>query len=87
MNKSILIRIIIDIVLFISIIKGWWFIAFPLIIFSVWLLPFFIESIIAGIVYDSLFGLISGLGIWSYTGTIFSVFTFFIIINFKDKFR
>lgn len=87
MNKSLLTRLIIDLLMFISVINGWWFVTFPLIIVGLWLFPFFIETILAGIVYDSLFGLVPETGIWAYIGTIVSIATFFMFIIFRGKFR
>ncbi|MES2314925.1 MAG: hypothetical protein V4524_03275 [Patescibacteria group bacterium] len=70
MNRSIIFRILIDIALFISIINGWWFIAFPLVLIGIWRLYFVVEIIVAGIMYDALFGMIPAAGIWGYAGTI-----------------
>ncbi len=66
------IRIITDIFIFIAILHGWWFVALPIAFLSVWNFPYFLEFVLAGIIYDSLFGLIPELGILGYVGTIIS---------------
>ena len=70
MSRSILLRIILDIVLFFSIIHGCWFIALPVVLVGAWRLFFVVEIITAGVMYDALFGMVHGSGIWGYVGTI-----------------
>jgi hypothetical protein len=76
MKNSVILRIILDILIAISLLNGWWFLALPLALVGAWFFPYFIELIIAGIGYDSLFGFVSGMGIWGYMGTIVSVVLF-----------
>ena len=66
-------RIITDLLLLISVVNGWWFIALPLSLMGAWNFPYFIEIILAGIAYDSLFGLVPEMGLWGYAGTIMAV--------------
>jgi hypothetical protein len=62
--------------IFIAVICGWWFIALPFALIGAWFLPHFIELIIAGIAYDSLFGMIKGYGIFGYWGVLISIAIF-----------
>lgn len=70
MNRSIITRIVIDILIFFFIINGWWFIAVPLIGIGAWKFSFIPEIVIAGVMYDALFGMTSSYGVWGYVGTI-----------------
>lgn len=79
MSENIYIRIIIYILIMISIFNGWWFTAFPLLIVGTWIYSFGIEWLIAGVAYDSLFGMFDGSGWYGYIGTITGVF--FIVIS------
>jgi len=80
-------RIIIDILIICLLIPGYWFLALPLAIISAWYFPYFVEVIIAGIVYDALFGFIPGMGAWQYAGTIGSVIIFLIMFLSKKVVR
>ena len=87
MNKNILFRIIVDLILLLSVLNGWWFIALPVGIIGMYMYPYFIESIIAGVMYDSLFGLISGMGIRVYMGMILAVFIYVSLSAIKKVVR
>lgn len=76
MNNNVLARIGFDIVVAILIVHGWWFIALPLAIVAVWKFSLFIELLIAGVVYDALFGFVPGMGIAAYVGTLTAVIVF-----------
>lgn len=86
MHKIIL-RIVLDIGIVIAVFNGWWFIVLPLSFVGIWLLPFFIEIVIAGLIYDSLFGFVPEMGIWGYVGTLTSIFFLFIIALIKGNIR
>jgi hypothetical protein len=73
MSKSLIVRIIVDILIAFCVLQGWWFFALPIAVIAAWFSPYFIEMIVAGIVYDSLYGSIPTQGIWDYVGTIASV--------------
>ena len=72
MNKKIISRIIINLILCVSVLNGWWFVAVPLGLIGAYVYSYFVEIIIAGIAYDSLFGLVPGMGIRAYMGIIIS---------------
>ncbi len=86
MNKP-LTRILIDLILFISVLNGWWFVALPLVILVGWFFPFFIELLIAGIMYDSLFGFTPSLGTSGYQGTISAGVLFIALFILKKVMR
>lgn len=71
----------------IALLNAWWFIALPLAIVGAWFFPYFAELIVAGVVYDALFGMIPGMGLWSYSGTIISVILFMIVFLLKKLVR
>ena len=87
MNDSIRLRIGIDIILLISVLNGWWFVALPLALGGIWSNSFFIESVIAGSLFDALYGFFPGVGLWAYMGTIGSVMVFAIGTFLKQKVR
>jgi hypothetical protein len=87
MNKSFIRRLILDVIIFLAVLNGWWFIALPLVLISTWFFPYFVEGIVAGIMYDSLFGLIPELGMWGYMGTIVATLVMVIITTMKGKVR
>ena len=87
MNKRITTRIIIDILLAIFVLNGWWFFALILGLFGAWYMPYFVEAIIAGIIYDALFGAAAGMGLWGYMGTIIGVVVFVLLRGLKKAVR
>lgn len=87
MNTKNAYRILLDIVIAFCVIQGWWFIALPLAFGCAWRLSAYIELVIAGIAYDSLFGFVNGDGLWAYLGTITSVIGFGIITFLKKVTR
>ena len=66
---------------------GWWVVALPLALIGVWRFPYFVEIIIAGIIYDSLFGFVPEMGVIGYLGTIVSVGLFLLLILAKKVMR
>lgn len=66
-------RIILDILLFAAIINGWWPVAIALALIGAWFFKMYVEIIIAGIAYDALFGMTSGMGWRGYGGTICAI--------------
>jgi hypothetical protein len=84
--KTIL-RIILDILLIIAVVNGWWLVAIILVLVGAWFFKLFIEVIIAGIAYDALFGMVSGMGWRGYVGTIIAIVLLLIIRFFKKLVR
>ncbi len=76
MKSKYIVRILLDIFIIITIFSGWWPIALILGIVGACLHRSFIEIIIAGIVYDALFGMVAGMGIYGYIGTCISVIVY-----------
>jgi hypothetical protein len=87
MNNKIFIRIIIDIVIGITIIYGWWPLALVVVLIGIWMYDYFFEAIIAGLAYDSLFGLVPETGSIGYLGIISSVVLFTVMIALKKTLR
>jgi len=84
--KTIL-RIILDILLVIAVINGWWSVAIVLVLIGVWFFKLYIEIIIAGVAYDALFGMTSGMGWRGYEGTIFAIVLLIVIKLLKKLVR
>lgn len=63
-------RITLDVIVFIAVIFGWWFVFIPLAIIGTWVFPRYAEIVIAGFLYDSLFGIGRSLGLFGYAFTI-----------------
>lgn len=88
MNKGNVIgRIIFDIVIAISVLSGWWFIALPVAICGTCLFSYFIEIVIAGIAYDAFFGMVPGMGWKGYVATCISVVILLIVAGLKRVIR
>ena len=87
MNKRLTIRILADLCLAFSIINGWWFVALVIAIPAVWFEPFFVEMIVAGVAYDSLFGMVRTMGLKGYIASIIAVALYVIISFLKRTFR
>jgi hypothetical protein len=68
-----LFRIILDILLFIAVINGWWPIVVVMAVIGLWFFRFYAEAILAGVAYDALYGMIPDMGWKGYTGTIVAV--------------
>lgn len=69
MRNALAIRVLFDLVLAVSVLEGWWFVAIPVALSGSWVLPWYLEPLIAGAAYDAFFGLIPGGGWGSYIGT------------------
>ena len=80
-------RIITNLIIFIAVIHGWWFVALPIAIVGCWFFPYYIEIIISGFVYDALFRMISGVGFVAYLGTIISITVFTGLVIIKQNIR
>lgn len=65
-------------------IHGWWFIALPIALIGLLRYRWYAECLIAGIAYDSLFGLVASEGVSSYAGTILAV-TLFTVMSLLKK--
>ncbi|MDD5165632.1 MAG: hypothetical protein PHG25_03840 [Candidatus Pacebacteria bacterium] len=87
MNRSVIFRILLDIALFICVIHGWWFIALPIVFIGVLRLYFVVEIIVAGIMYDALFGMVVPAGIWGYAGIITAAVILIILRLLKKVVR
>jgi len=83
MNKNTIKRLICDLLILISVMNGWWPIAIVVGLFGNWFFLYFIEIIIAGVIFDSLFGYNQYLGVVGYYGTIITVVIFIIISGLK----
>ena len=62
-------RLVLDLAIFISVLNGWWFIAIPLCIIGLWFIENYIEIIVAGVVFDAIFGMNNAFGLYAYAGT------------------
>lgn len=80
-------RIILDIVIFFAVIQGWWFVALPLGIVGAMRYPYYLELVVAGLMFDSLFGLSLDTGAYSYAGSIVSIVVFAVVAVLKRFLR
>ncbi len=81
---KIALRILVDIVLVIALLNGWWPVAVVCALIGSWLFRHFFEIILAGLAYDAIFGMVPGLGWKEYAGTITAVILF-LAIRFLKK--
>ncbi len=87
MRKNSIIRSVVDIILFVSVLNGWWPVAFIVGAGGAWYWPHFIEIIVAGVAYDALFGMNSGLAMHGWLGTIVSILLYTVILLIKKIVR
>ncbi|MEN9524142.1 MAG: hypothetical protein RL536_211 [Candidatus Parcubacteria bacterium] len=87
MLKHITYRIILDILIALLIFYAWWFVALPLALIGTWRYPYFVEIIIAGFLYDSLFAPIFEMSVIGYIGTISAIVLFAGSILLKKLLR
>ena len=87
MKTNILFRTLLDLLIFTAIFHALWFIALPLAIFGSWKYPHFTEIILAGVIYDSLFGFVPEMGVAGYVGTIVAVGAFLLVVILKRVVR
>ncbi len=73
MKYSLAIRIILYVIIVFSIINGWWYIALPFALIGAWQFAFRWEIMIAGVIYDALFGMLPDMGFLGYIGTSIAV--------------
>ncbi|HEX7724737.1 MAG TPA: hypothetical protein VF438_03330 [Candidatus Paceibacterota bacterium] len=86
MIKNPALRIILDVIMFGSVLLGWWFIAIPVGIVGAWFFSSYVEIVIAGFIYDILFSLNADghMGIFNYAYLISSVIILGIISYLKN---
>ncbi len=88
MNKGKIIgRILFGIIIAVSVLSGWWFIALPVALCGTWLFGYFVEIVIAGIAYDAFYGMVPGMGWKGYVATIISVVILLVAIGLKKVVR
>ena len=83
MDSEHMLRIILDVIILVCVIFGWWYIALPLGLIASWALPYYIELVAFGFIYDSLYGMGRGLGLLGFMGIIITVILFFFMWFFK----
>jgi len=86
MTNGPALRITLDVIMFISVLLGWWFVAIPIGIVGAWIFPRFAELVIAGFVYDILFSMYGDghMGIAGYAYLIGSVIILGVISYLKN---
>jgi hypothetical protein len=87
MNKIIVFRISLDIVLAICVIFGWIYAAILIFVVGAWFFPYFIEAVLAGFLYDLLFGAVPGTGVKAYSAMILSVAILAIVCGGRKYLR
>ncbi|MEA2715340.1 MAG: hypothetical protein QOG91_368 [Candidatus Parcubacteria bacterium] len=67
------IRSLFGLLILLGLLQGWWFLILPVGLFGAWAWPLYVEIILAGFVYDSLYGFAPSIGLWGYLGTLVSL--------------
>ena len=83
MSKDASLRITLDVIVFVSVLFGWWFVAIPVGIVGAWVFPRYAELVIAGFLYDLIFGIGRGMGIFGYAYLISSVIILGVVSYLK----
>jgi hypothetical protein len=87
MSQHHIYRIILDILIALCIIQGWWFIALPLCILGIWRHGYFLEILLAGFAYDALFGAGTDIAVMRYVGISVATAVFVIFLFLKKMLR
>jgi len=87
MNTKSIPRVIIDLLLILVLLKGWWFVIIVLGIIGLWRCEHFFEILVAGVGYDALYGMVPRMGIYGYIGSIAGVVIYFGAFLFKKMIR
>ncbi len=87
MIKNNFSRILIDLVLLLSVIYGWWVVAVVVSLVAILYFNNFFELIIFGLIFDALFGFNENLGIFGFAGLIYSVSVYLIFYWLKKVLR
>lgn len=83
MNRDTSLRITLDVIVILSVLFGWWFVAIPIGIVGAWVFPRYAELVIAGFLYDLLFGIGRGMGIFGYAYLISSAIILGVVSYLK----
>jgi len=86
MSKHIL-RITLDIIIFLCLIQGWWYFALLLGLIGLWNLELYIEIILAGLIYDALYGSVATYGVAGSVGLIVGAILFAVLVVIKKVVR
>ncbi len=83
-HSSPSLRIALDAIVFIAVLLGWWYVAIPIGIIGAWVFPRYAELVIAGFLYDILFGMNGGpAAVWNYAYLIASAIILAVIAYLK----
>ena len=85
--KKLIYRIIIDAIIFICLIQGWWYFAILVGMIGVWNFGFFIEIVLAGLIYDALYGSAAIKGVAGSIGLIVGSILFIVLSIIKKIVR
>ena len=80
-------RIIIDIAIFLCLVQAWWYFALLLAVIGIWNFGFYIEIIVAGLIYDALYGSATAKGLTGSIGLIIGAVLFIILTIIKKIVR
>ena len=84
---KLIFRIIIDIAIFLCLVQAWWYFALLLAIIGIWNFGFYVEIILAGLVYDALYGSMAVKGFAGSVGLIVGAILFVVLTVIKRMVR
>ncbi len=80
-------RIILDIIIFLCLVQGWWYFALLLALIGLWNFGMYIEIILAGLIYDALYGSVAVKGVAGSAGLIIGLVIFIVLTVIKKTVR
>ena len=80
-------RITIDIAIFLCLVQAWWYFALLLALIGIWNFGFYIEIVIAGLIYDALYGSTTVKGWAGSIGLIVGAILFVVMTVMKKMIR
>jgi hypothetical protein len=87
MDKKIIFRIIVDIVIAFCAVFGLWYVFLPLGLIAAWFFPYYAELTVAGFVYDALFSMGRGFGLFGYAGLVVTIIALAVVSFLKFVIR
>ncbi len=77
------IRLLFGLLILLGLLQGWWFLILPVGLIGAWAWPLYVEIVLAGFVYDSLYGYATSIGLWRYLGTLISLVIVIVMAGLK----
>ena len=86
-KPQLMARVLLDVLLLIAVIEGWWILAIPFGFIGARKFRYYFEMFCAGIMYDALFGLVSGQSWRGHVGLIAALVLYILHLGMRRVVR